>query len=122
MNGVRPWLLAVLLVLPAMGVAGGGAQAGFVAGTDLMALCKAPSADPLYRLRVSECIGYVIGVADTFDCSEQLHGFHWNSKAAVSQDQLVQTVTTWLSRHPENLHYESDGLVAAALAESYPCK
>ena len=98
------------------------ALAGFVAGTDLISICKTQASDPVYRLKAAECLGYIVGVADTFDCTDQLHGFHWNSSAPVSQTELVTVVTQWLDQHTDRLSYESDGLIAAALSTAFPCR
>ena len=40
---------------------------------------------------------------------------------AVNKGQLLETVTTWLNRHPERLDDPDYVLVALALAEKYPC-
>ena len=98
------------------------AQAGFVSGWDLLEICKAHPDDAEQKLKLAECTGYVIGAADTFDCQDKLHGFTWNSAATVTQPELVQKVITWLNAHPETLTHEADGLIAAALHESYPCE
>jgi hypothetical protein len=39
----------------------------------------------------------------------------------VSQEELVNTVIRWLNAHPRQLHYQADGLIAAALSEAFPC-
>ena len=97
-------------------------MAGYVSGWDLLELCKANPASPVYRLHVSQCIGYVVGVSDTFDCTSKLHGFNWSSTAPVAQSDLVNVTIAWLNSHPNLLGHKSDGLVAAALAEAYPCR
>ena len=99
----------------------GGASAGYVTGSDLSMMCKANMGCAGSPVVAAECLGYVVGVADTFDCTEQLHGFNWNPKKNVSQMQLVHTVIRWLDSHPAALAYESDGLIGAALAEAFPC-
>lgn len=108
--------LALALLAP------GNAMAGYVSGWDLLEICKANPASPIYRLQVSECRGYVVGVADTFDCSSKLHGFNWSSTSPASQSDLVRVTINWLSTHPNLLDRKSDGLVAAALSEAYPCR
>lgn len=115
---IRSCLLAWLVIT--VGFAG-GAHAGFVSGMDLLATCAPAQADPVYRLKVAECRGYVVGVADTFDCKNQLMGFNWQSNMKASQREIVDMVIGWLRRHPEYLRYEADGLVAAALSEKFPC-
>ena len=108
-------LLASALLSPAP------ASAGFVSGEQLLDICKADSQGAGNPLKSAECLGFVIGVADTFDCVEKLHGFTWDSTAKVAQPQLVKTVVDWLDKHPTSLAYEADGLVGAALSETYPC-
>ena len=98
------------------------AQAGFVSGWDLLEICKANPNDPSWRIKAAQCSGYVIGVADTFDCKNALHGFHWDSTTTTSQQILVKKVITWLNDHPQTLNHEADGLIAAALGESFPCR
>lgn len=100
----------------------GSANAGYVSGWDLLEICKANPASPVYRLHVSQCLGYVVGVSDTFDCSSKLHGFNWSSTSPASQSDLVKVTVNWLSSHPSLLDHKSDGLVAAALSEAYPCR
>lgn len=96
-------------------------HAGFVSGMDLLESCAPARADPAYRQRVAECRGYVVGVADTFDCTNALMGFTWRSNMQASQRDLVDLVIRWLRSHPQYLRYEADGLVAAALSEKFPC-
>lgn len=115
---LRPSL--AMLFASAM-LASSPASAGFVSGSQLVDICKADQQGAGNPLMAAECLGFVIGVADTFDCVEKLHGFTWDSKADASQTQLVKTVVTWLDGHPNVLAYEADGLVAAALSEAYPC-
>lgn len=98
------------------------AQAGFVTGWDLLQVCKTNPQQAGAGLYTAQCRGYVIGVAETFDCSEPLHDFHWNNSDKVSPEDMVKTVTTWFNAHPQTLHHGANGLVAAALSESYPCK
>ena len=97
------------------------AVAGFVDGSDLLAMCSTPKIDPVYRLKVAECRGYVVGIADTFDCKRQSSGFTWNSAAPGTQRELVDAVINWLRAHPDTLPRQANGLVAAALSEAHPC-
>ena len=100
---------------------GSEAKAGYVSGWDLLEVCKATPGIPSWQMKTAECFGYVVGVADTFDCQDRLHGFTWDSATKVPQQDVVKTVVDWLSHHPATLQHESDGLVAAALHETYPC-
>lgn len=97
------------------------AQAGVLSGEDLIGICEPAKADPVYRLKLAECTGYIIGVADTFDCSNKTLGFTWNSGSYNNQRKLVASVVEWLHMHPNVLHYQASGLVASALSGSYPC-
>lgn len=97
------------------------ARSGYLSGSDLLETCRPQAIDAVYRLKVAECRGYVIGVADTFDCSRAVIGVRWNSQRLVSQEELVRTVISWLNTHPRQLHYQADGLIAAALSEAFPC-
>jgi hypothetical protein len=99
-----------------------GAMAGYVNGWDLLEICKANPSSPLYRLKVAQCTGYVVGVSDTFDCTSKLHGFNWSSTAPGTQSDLVKVTVDWLNNHPNLLNRKSDGLVAAALSEAFPCR
>lgn len=119
MYRLRLWL-AVAAMATAVGHAG-IASAGFVTGTDLRTSCRPQKIDPVYRLKVAECRGYVIGVADSLDCDRPGTRPAWNSRATTSQEELVNTVLAWLDAHPESLGYQADGLVAVALSQAFPC-
>ena len=97
------------------------ARAGYMSGFDLLESCKPGVIDAVYRLKVAECRGYVIGVADTFDCGREVLGYRWNSRISLSQEELVNAVLKWLNAHPRQLHHQAGGLIAAALSESFPC-
>lgn len=106
-----------IAILPA-----GAARAGFVSGWDLLQICKANPNHAGFGILSAQCRGYVTGVADTFDCTNSLHGFHWDSTITVERDELVAKVIQWFNAHPKTLRHEADGLIAAALGETYPCK
>lgn len=108
-------------VLAAAMLVAAPAKAGYLTGAELTSLCRANVGGHGHVVEAAECLGYIVGVADTFDCVEPLHGFHWDSKRNISQPQLVSTVVNWIEAHPSAEAYESDGLVGAALAEAYPC-
>ncbi|MFO1130849.1 MAG: Rap1a/Tai family immunity protein [Hyphomicrobiales bacterium] len=116
---LKTWL-AVAATAIALGQVG-SAAAGFVSGTELRDSCRPQKIDPVYRLKVAECRGYVLGIADSFDCARPLRQPAWNSQSAASQEELVNTVLVWLDSHPQSLTFQADGLVAAALAEGFPC-
>lgn len=97
------------------------AHAGVMSGHDLIGICEPAKGDPVYRLKVSECTGYIIGVSDTFDCTNKTLGFNWDSKQYKDQRRLIEGVVEWLHLHPHVLHYQASGLVASALAGTFPC-
>jgi hypothetical protein len=97
------------------------AQAGYVSGQDLLDSCSPQQADPTYRLKLAECRGYVVAIADASDCSRKTIAIKWDSTVNASQRDLVNRVITWLKAHPDVLHYQADGLVAAALSSNFPC-
>lgn len=119
MTRLMPLVLAGLVSTAA--VATPPATAGYVSGWDLLEVCKAGPGSPTWQMKAAECFGYVVGVADTFDCQDHLHGFTWNSTTKAPQQSVVKMVVDWLDHHPSTLQHESDGLVAAALHEAYPC-
>ncbi|MFO1130850.1 MAG: Rap1a/Tai family immunity protein [Hyphomicrobiales bacterium] len=119
MDTSKPIFLAVLAALALL--TSGPAQSGFLTGEELLHSCSPQPVDPVYRLKMAECRGYVVAVADTSDCSRQNSEFKWNSSTGASQRDLVVTVVDWLHAHPELLHFQADGLVAAALSETFPC-
>lgn len=97
------------------------AHAGVLSGQDLLEICEPAHVDPVYRLKISQCSGYIIGVSDTFDCKNMTLGFNWDSEKYRSQPDLIRSVIEWLHFHPNVLHYQASGLVASALAKKYPC-
>ena len=99
----------------------GDARAGVLSGQDLLELCAPARIDPVYRLKISECTGYIIGVADSFDCKNKMLGSTWNSTMYAEQRKTVEVVLELLHFHPNVLHYQASGLVASALSGKYPC-
>ena len=101
---------------------GGAASAGTITGGQLYAMCTANmggSGDPLFA---AECMGYVVGASDTFDCVEKNHGYTWNSSAMVSQPHLVTVVLQWLDAHKDGKNTEAHKVIGAALQDAFPCK
>lgn len=119
MDTRKPLLLATLMAFALLTSV--PAQSGYLTGEDLLQSCSPQRVDPVYRLKVAECQGYVVAIADSSDCSRQNLEFKWNSSTGASQGELVGTVVAWLNAHRELLHYQADGLVAAALSDSFPC-
>ena len=80
------------------------AQAGIMSGEDLIGICEPARADPVYRLKLAECTGYIVGVADTFDCSNKTLGYTWDSTRFRNQRKLVDGVVGWLHMHLSLIH------------------
>lgn len=121
MMGIERSLTSFLLVLAIVFLLAPRVSAGFVSGHDLLASCRPRASDPVSRLRLAECRGYVVGIADSFNCGRAYLGFRWNSSAEATQGDLVTTVITWLTKHPDTLDFQANGLVAAALSDAHPC-
>ena len=102
-------------------LAGGPATAANVTGQQLLSLCTANMGGGGKPLEAAECMGYVVGVADTFDCVEDEHGYRWNSKAEVTQPKLTLLVIQYIASHPEALAGTGHISVAQALANAFPC-
>lgn len=98
------------------------ATAAQVTGQQLWSLCTANMWGKGNPLEAAQCMGYVVGVADTFSCTQSNHGFTWNNDPTVSQPKLVALVVNWLSQHPAALSYEAHRVVGAALQDAFPCK
>lgn len=98
------------------------ATAAQVTGQQLWSLCTANMWGKGNPLEAAECMGYIVGVADTFNCTQSDHGFRWDSNANVSQPRLVALVVHWLDQHPAALSYEAHRVVGAALQDAFPCR
>lgn len=99
-----------------------GASAAPVSGQQLLSLCTANMWGKGHPLEAAECMGFVVGVSDTFNCVQGDHGFTWDSARNVSEPRRVAVVVQWLQSHPEALAYEGHRVVGAALQEAFPCK
>jgi hypothetical protein len=114
---------AILLVPMILGATfAAPAAAGPISGQQLLSLCTANMWGKGHPLEAAECMGFVIGVSDTFNCVQGDHGFTWNSANGVSEPMRVAVVVQWLQTHPEALDYEAHRVVEAALQEAFPCK
>lgn len=96
-------------------------KASSMTGRQLFSLCTANMSGKGNPMEAAECLGFVVGVSDTFNCTQSDHGFTWDSSRDVSQPTLVATVVKWLQAHPAALDYEGHRVVGAALQAAYPC-
>lgn len=113
--------LSLALIMLVCSLAG-TAEASSMTGRQLFSLCTANMSGNGNPLEAAECLGFVVGVSDTFNCTQSDHGFTWDSSADVSQPALVAAVVQWLQAHPAALDYEGHRVVGAALQAAYPCR
>lgn len=113
-------LFAVVPVL--LSLLGGAAVAAEVSGRQLLSLCSAKLDGRDKSLEAAECTGFVIGVADSFDCNEANRDLTWKSEAHFTPHQLVAVVVDWLHRHPDAASSDGSRVVGAALQDAFPCK
>lgn len=116
MKRLSALLLALGLLMP------GTAHAAAQTGAQLYAMCTANMGGNGNPLLAAECMGYIVGVADTFDCVQKNHGFTWNASSKVSQPGLVAVVLQWIDAHPDARSEEAHKVIGAALQDRYPCK
>jgi Rap1a immunity proteins len=95
------------------------------------ALAAVTSGNRLYEscaAKETYCIGYITAVIDALDFvkTSPAGGTFGGWEACVPQGatigQAIDIVTNWLVAHPEKRHFSGAGIVAAALAEAFPCK
>lgn len=69
------------------------------------------------------CSSYVRGVADTMLGNQGTPVMGWLAciPKGVTVGQMTDVVKASLTNHPEERHLGASSLVAAALAESFPC-
>ena len=118
-------LPAFALALAALAVGAGPAPASdhYLQGRQLYNLCTSNMGGKGRHLEAGECVGFIVGVSDTFDCVEASHGLHWNPhEAGNSHMVLVTTVLQWLDAHPDAMDKQAHRAVSAALQQRFPCK
>jgi hypothetical protein len=119
-NKRRPWwrrLFAASVMLVAMTAASAGAKADFRDGNELYAECTGDNSKQLI------CIGYVMAIADAARAPNAVgaSGFTVCELDDVTVKQMFGVVTQYLSAHSEKRPHAAFSLVAAALAEAFPC-
>ncbi len=93
-----------------------------ITGQQLLSLCTANMGGAGNPLEAAECLGFVVGVANTFDCTEDNHGYRWDSSVDVSQPRLAGITINYLQDHPTARAEEAHRVIGAALQEAFPCK
>ena len=112
---MRKWLLiAVLVVVPYVPVA----EAAFMTGKMLLAHCR--NETDVYDQAF--CLAYVVATADVLWAENSVQGHSACLPDQIAQGQVQDIAVPWLEVHPQYLHLGANGLVAAALADAFPCR
>ncbi|MGK4476346.1 Rap1a/Tai family immunity protein [Aeromonas molluscorum] len=89
--------------------------AGYLDGNMLYERCATKEEEQNYYVNVSDCRGYITGVADILD------GISFCIPHQVTRGQNADIVTKYLNEHPEDRHKDAGPLTAYALALAFPC-
>jgi hypothetical protein len=109
-------LLVVVLVAVTWG---GVARASFIDGNYLHDVCKFTDTG---LFQFGDCLGFTSAVADVLTGGHIVSGYRACIGTNVSRGQAKDVVKQWLENHPQHRHLAAHRLVAAALAEGFPCK
>ena len=109
-------------VLAVMCLSTGQAAAASVTAQQLMSLCTANMGGNGNELEAAECLGFIVGVADTFDCIDATQLFNRTNSGKVSQPQLVSYVVGYIQGNPASKKAEAFAVVGLALAPYFPCQ
>jgi hypothetical protein len=94
------------------------AHAAFKSGNDLFFWCSASRPDPDFDTKWGECLGYIIGAADS--------GERGNRRICLPGEATIgevrDTVIQYLVMNPQMRHYPADLLVTLALSQAFPCR
>jgi len=90
---------------------------GFQTGDTLLAICNADQEARIY------CAGYIIGIEEILFTGNAINGFRACSlpNEGPTSHHLEDVVLTYLQNHSATRRLTATGLVAAALAQAYPC-
>ncbi len=113
-------LLATALVFATLST--GEATAASVTGEQLLYLCTSNMGGKGNPLTAAECMGFIVGVTDTFDCIDASQLFNRANSAKVSQPRLVEHVVKYLTKHPTAQKREAFEVIGLALAAHFPCQ
>ena len=92
-----------------------------VLGQQLLSLCTANMGNNGNAYEAAQCMGFVVGVANTFDCKATNHGYKWNRAVDVGQPGLVFQVVKYLKTHPAARAVDAHIVIGAALQDAFPC-
>jgi hypothetical protein len=90
----------------------------FKDGNDLSRLC----AEPMDTFGNGECLGFVTGISDAMADGNPIGGWSACIPLDVTIGQAADVAKQFLTSHPELRHLVAASLVAAALAQAFPCR
>jgi hypothetical protein len=88
----------------------------FVNGNDLLESCSHDGGP-----ESGVCLGYIMGIADTMSADQSVNGWTACIDLKVDANQVREVVVRALHREAAIRHKAARGLVAMAIAESFPC-
>ena len=114
----------VALAATALALACLPATARAVTGNELWTYCAVtdPGSQGFNHLYFGDCEGFMLAIADALTSPNGIYGFRACFPANSTRGQSMAVVRRYLEQHPEQRHYQAGSLVAAALAEAFPCK
>lgn len=90
---------------------------GFQSGNDILSHCTPSPTD----FEQGFCDGYTGGVADAMGAEEPIFGWRACFPRGVTGGQITDAAVRYLQLHIGDRHKGAASLVAAALAETFPC-
>lgn len=119
------WLAGILALLGAITAA----NAGTMNGERLTPLCRLAKASvagtqvgtQMTWTQAGECLGFIEGVLDATTSYPQASTHICFPNGSMS-GTLIEIVTDYLDKHPENRHFSATSLVITALQEAFPCR
>ncbi|MRG54208.1 hypothetical protein GF108_01245 [Phyllobacterium sp. SYP-B3895] len=109
---MRKFVLATVIALSYLS---GSAEAGFYDGNEVYARCTSAEAN-----RETWCLGYVAGVADTYQTHLKVlsNGRRCFPKGSTL-GQLKDVFIRYLLDHPEDRHWDADGLAMLSFRDAF---
>jgi len=84
-------------------------------GNKVLILCTHPEG-------FKGCYGYIAGIADSMAGGNPVGGKRACIQKEVTAGQLVDVTVNYLTQNPAERHVMGSHLVAAALAQAFPCR
>ena len=92
--------------------------------SDMVAICSADPADPMYSAAINFCHGFAVGsyqVMREMMAAEPKLRLFCVTEPGPTRNELIAAFLTWVQAHPEQGMKVPVESVAAFLAERYPC-